>query len=451
MIKAEMNAMKEYTLITKPDDISEAEFIASAIESLSAHSASSNLMPIVLSQNSPNIYIIRGLKRPAEDFGYETPTRSLTAGELRALRIELDKGNIGALSINPRMLVANSGMKEDSTYTKPVSELSAIEFEQHISKVFKAIEEKGAKVTWNSTISDPFTPKRKRQIDVLIEKGGKKIHVECRHRGRRQNVNWIEELAGKGLAQKADLMIGISSSGFSETAVNTAKGLGVRLKEIGSIDKNGEFWWTDGMFISTAKFKLQDIKLTFHTKGSQIPEYHLHMIDKITEKGSDTWDAFTFALDQFSNKQLGVEVFENRHYLFKYSVKPPKDYSDLFSKIDVSTTIQYFNLTATRVDSHTLNDLSQEIDTLDAVIENREMLGWKIEVISSEDKLKFICSKIEDDQPKDEYISSAITIEEVNLCDKEVSFEVEEQKKKTFYFAHTRYLQYSNGQVTQLN
>jgi hypothetical protein len=445
-----MNIMKEYTLITKPDDISEAEFITSAIESLSAHSASSNLMPIVLSHNSPNIYIIRGLKRPAEDFGYETPTRSLTAGELRALRAELDKGNTDALYINPRMLVANPGMNEDSTYTKRVSELSATEFEQHIAKVFKAIEEKGAKVTWNSTISDPFTPKQKRQIDVLIEKDGKRIHVECRHRGRRQNVNWIEELVGKGHSQKADLMIGISSSGFTEGAINTAKGLGVRLKEIGSIDKNGELWWTEGMIISTAKFKLQDIKLTFHTKGSQIPEYHLHMIDRITEKGAEFWDAFTFALDEFSNKQLAMEVFENRHYLFNYSIDPPKDYSDIFSKIDVSTTIQYFNLTATRVDSHTLNDLSQEIDSLDAVIENREMLGWKMDVISTEDKLKFICSRIEDDQPKDEYISSAITIEEVSFCDKEVTFEIEEQKKKTSYFAHTRYLQYSNGQITPL-
>ncbi len=442
--------MKEYTLILKPDDISEAEFIVSAIENLSAHSEVGNLMPTVLSHNSSNIYIVRGLTRPAEDFGYETPMRSLTNDELRALRTELDKGNTDALSINPRMLVADSGMKEDSTYTKSVSELSATEFEQHISKVFKAIEEKGAKVTWNSTISDPFTPKQKRQIDVLIEKDGKRIHVECRHRGRTQNVNWIEELDGKGRAQKADLMIGISSSGFTEGAINTAKGLGVRLKEIGSIDKNGELWWTDGMFISTAKFKLENIKFTFHTKDFKTPEYPLILIDKITDKGSDIWGTFTSALDQFSNRRLAMKVRENDHYRFEYSINPAKEYSDLFSRIDVSTTIQYFNLTATRVDSHTLNDLSQEIDNLDAVIESREMLGWKIEVISSENKLKFICSRIEEDHPKNEYISSAITIEEVTLCDKEVSFEVKEQKEKPFYFAHTRYLQDPNGKVTPL-
>lgn len=441
--------MRRCTLIIRPEDISEEEFIASAIEKLSPHTTTLNLMPFVLSYNCPNIYVVSGLKVRVEELGYETPMRSLTDEEIIALRVELDKGNIDALSMNPRMLVAKSGMKEDFRYTKPVSALSAEEFEQHISKVFKAIEDEGAQVTWNSTISDPYTPKQKRQIDVLIEKDGKRIHVECRHRGRRQNVNWIEELDGKGRALKADLMIGISSSGFTEGAVNTARGLGVRLKEIGSIDENGELWWTDGIFISTAKFKLKNVKFTFHTKDSRIPDYYLIAIDKITEKGSDIWEAFAFALDEFSNRRFSMRVEQSYLYRFSYTVKPAGEDLNFFSKIDVSADIQYFNLTATRVDSHTLNDLSQEVYSLDAVIENREMLGWKVEVISSKDILKFICSRVVEDHSEDEYISSVITIEELALCDKEVSFEVREQKKKPFYM-HTKYLQYPNGQVASL-
>lgn len=106
------------------------------------------------------------------------------------------------------------------------------EFERVAYNIFLALRQNSDEVLQNKMIVDPDTG-RLRQVDILVRtKDGQKIHVECRDHSAKQDVKWIEELYGRKLSLGANLIIGVSSSGFTEPAKKKAKALGVLVKEI---------------------------------------------------------------------------------------------------------------------------------------------------------------------------------------------------------------------------
>ena len=103
------------------------------------------------------------------------------------------------------------------------------DLEELVVRIHDLIEPTGAKVTWNKKVPDPDTG-RLRQIDGLLERDGKNIHIECRDRTPPQDVRWVEELFGRRTSLKADGMIGVSLSGFTKEAKIKARTLGIILR-----------------------------------------------------------------------------------------------------------------------------------------------------------------------------------------------------------------------------
>src|ERR1043165_2179805 len=75
-----------------------------------------------------------------------------------------------------------------------------------------------------------------REVDVSIRSkvGSSEILVilECRDRGAPQDVTWIEQLATKRDDVGANKAVAVSSSGFSEHAINKAKSKSIDLRTI---------------------------------------------------------------------------------------------------------------------------------------------------------------------------------------------------------------------------
>ena len=73
-----------------------------------------------------------------------------------------------------------------------------------------------------------------REVDGCITwhngNGEKQISIECRRRGTREDVTWIEQLATKTPALNLSGTIAVSSNGFSKTAHLKAKRHGITLK-----------------------------------------------------------------------------------------------------------------------------------------------------------------------------------------------------------------------------
>jgi hypothetical protein len=92
-----------------------------------------------------------------------------------------------------------------------VAKLSS-QFERQIERIHQLLEEEPSQVIWNDRIIDPDNPDQLRQIDISIDRAGKKVHVECRIHKEPQDVKWIEELIGRRLSLRVDEIIAVSSS-----------------------------------------------------------------------------------------------------------------------------------------------------------------------------------------------------------------------------------------------
>lgn len=114
-------------------------------------------------------------------------------------------------------------------------------FEKLIAEFEELLKPKGAIVTHNAKIVDKDTG-RPRQVDCTIQyKIGPTpilIAIECRRRSSPEDVRWIEELIQKKNSIRADVVVGVSSKGFSRQALSKAKALGVQLRSINTINAN---------------------------------------------------------------------------------------------------------------------------------------------------------------------------------------------------------------------
>jgi Restriction endonuclease len=97
------------------------------------------------------------------------------------------------------------------------------------------LSEIDAQVTWNDRIADPDNPERERQIDITIGRSNGLTLVECRKHASPQDVTWVEELYGRRISLRADSIIGVSASGFTDGAKRKAERLGVILRDFSTV------------------------------------------------------------------------------------------------------------------------------------------------------------------------------------------------------------------------
>jgi hypothetical protein len=129
-----------------------------------------------------------------------------------------------------------------------MSEKPSTLFERQIERIHQLLEGEPAKVTWNDRIPDPDNPDQLRQIDIAIDRDGTNVHVECRLHRAPQDAQWIEELIGRRVSLGADVMIAVSSSGFTEGAVRKAAAHNVHLRTLSELTDDEVRLW-----VNTAK------------------------------------------------------------------------------------------------------------------------------------------------------------------------------------------------------
>ncbi len=142
-----------------------------------------------------------------------------------------------------------------------MAERSGEPFEALIHRILAVSEGGSALVERDVRVPDPDSPEDERQVDIRISKGGLTTFVECRDRMRPQHVQWIEDLIGRRQSLKCDLIIGVSSSGFTRLAKKKAESHGILLRRVSNIsDREIREWGAkvrlDLRFVTFRQFDL---------------------------------------------------------------------------------------------------------------------------------------------------------------------------------------------------
>lgn len=136
-------------------------------------------------------------------------------------------------------------------------------FERVVQRIHELLErDNNAVVTWDDRIADPDSPKRKRQIDITIRKDNLLTLVECRLHQEPQDVTWIEELIGRRQSLRADSVIGVSSSGFTDTARTKADSFGIHLRELADLTAAEISDWGRAMKLEIGYHRFEHVEVT---------------------------------------------------------------------------------------------------------------------------------------------------------------------------------------------
>lgn len=141
------------------------------------------------------------------------------------------------------------------------------EFEKLVARIESTLAPLGAVVrSPDNAVLDKDT-QRPRNIDATVRyqsaKGPVFMALECRRRGRRQTVEWIEQLVGKKASIGATRMIGVSSAGFARNAMKKAARLGIELRSARSLDEEAVRRWIamDSILLETVRPWVKGIEL----------------------------------------------------------------------------------------------------------------------------------------------------------------------------------------------
>lgn len=137
------------------------------------------------------------------------------------------------------------------------------DFEKQITRIHELLEGSNAEVTWNEKIPDPDNPSQPRQIDFTIKNSDSFTMGECRFRKAPEDVQWIEELIGRRISLKADGVIAVSSSGFTEGATRKASAHGIILRNFFEITDKELASWGKKTTVRMIFAKLTDLTFRF--------------------------------------------------------------------------------------------------------------------------------------------------------------------------------------------
>jgi Restriction endonuclease len=153
-------------------------------------------------------------------------------------------------------------------------------------------------------VIDPDGGGRTRQVDITFKRNGSVVHVECRDHKAPQDVKWIEELIGRKISLKPDIMIGVSSSGFTPLALRKAEAHGVVLRSVKAVTENEILSWGCKVVVSVhfARMDCINFVLSSTTKLTE-KEYSAFWHDSVDRRYIGSWLS-SIAL-QFKDKAVG--------------------------------------------------------------------------------------------------------------------------------------------------
>jgi hypothetical protein len=152
-------------------------------------------------------------------------------------------------------------------------------FEQRIERIHSLLARDGAVVTWNDKIPDPDNPDQPRQIDVTIrDKDDATLKedltiIEGRIHKSPQDVMWIEQLIGRRISLKADTVIAVSASGFTEGARLKAAKYGIILRDFATLTEEEIRSWGRRKKVQLCFFEFTETVVTFRMSAPPTAPY----------------------------------------------------------------------------------------------------------------------------------------------------------------------------------
>ena len=130
------------------------------------------------------------------------------------------------------------------------------EFEKLVARIEENLAPKGAVVKSTDKIVDKVTG-RKREVDASIRyqigSAPILITIECRKRSKVQDDTWLEQLATKKEKIGAQQTIAVSSTDFTQSAIETAQHYGIELRKISDINDDVITQWVEKIIIEKVR------------------------------------------------------------------------------------------------------------------------------------------------------------------------------------------------------
>ena len=145
------------------------------------------------------------------------------------------------------------------------------EFERRVERIHRLLEGEDAVVTWDERIRDPDNPSQLRQIDVTIRRSESFTIIECRIHAQPQEVTWIEELIGRRASLRADAVIAVSSSGFTQGAKAKAAEFGIIVRDFNSLTQEEIRNWGKQRKVHLTFYEFTNSIITFRLQAPPVP------------------------------------------------------------------------------------------------------------------------------------------------------------------------------------
>lgn len=191
-------------------------------------------------------------------------------------------------------------------YTDPVMQDSK-SFEQQIHRICELLERCGAQVAWDDHIPDPDNPSQPRQIDVTIRRDGAFTLVECRDHQSRQDVQWIEELIGRRASLRADAIIAVSSSGFTEGALSKSRQFGVIPRDLRKLTDREVEAWGRQVALTLYFYEYSDLELSLCFKRESVPKSDMDALKSEITTHPGLQSLFSAAAQQLGTLNLAID------------------------------------------------------------------------------------------------------------------------------------------------
>ncbi len=140
------------------------------------------------------------------------------------------------------------------------------EFQDVVARIEQGLAPKGAVVKSPDRIKDLVTG-RLREVDASIRftvgSAPVLITVECRKRSRIQDDTWIEQLATKRGKIGATTTIAVVPSGFSSSAVASARALGIQLRSLKELTGESIEALAKSLEVSSIELNWSNVGLAF--------------------------------------------------------------------------------------------------------------------------------------------------------------------------------------------
>ena len=150
------------------------------------------------------------------------------------------------------------------------------QFEEFTGRIEAALAPLGAVVKCPDHIADLDTSQL-RQIDATLRFPAiaslALVGFECRDRGSRQDVRWIEELYGKQKSIGATLMVAVSSQPFYGPAIKKAAALGIELRVMtpAAADDFAAWLKTAGVSMEISEFEIGTVQVELYSGWADEP------------------------------------------------------------------------------------------------------------------------------------------------------------------------------------